>query len=158
MGWASQPFYDSERKVLHWAKELRFSDSDGENTLNYNVRVLGRKGVLVLNAIGGMSQLPAIKKDINGVLGMVSFSPGSKYSDFDPGVDEVAAWTIGGLVAGKVLAKVGMFAVLAKFWKLILIGLIGAGSWFWKLFKKKKEDKELLPLKEEPLKEEDATA
>ena len=54
VGWASQPYYDNEKKILHWAKELNFENSE-VNTLNYNVRVLGRKGVLMLNAIAGMS-------------------------------------------------------------------------------------------------------
>ncbi|WP_445938138.1 DUF2167 domain-containing protein, partial [Pseudomonas sp.] len=44
LGWAVQPHYDAQGKKLHWAKERRFGDSD-INTLNYNIRVLGRKGV-----------------------------------------------------------------------------------------------------------------
>lgn len=54
IGWAASPFYDKDRKILHWAKEVQFGDNP-EHTLNYNVRVLGRKGVLVLNAVGSMS-------------------------------------------------------------------------------------------------------
>ena len=34
----------------------------------------------------------------------------------------MAAWTIGGLVAGKVLAKAGFFALILKFIKPILVG------------------------------------
>jgi uncharacterized membrane-anchored protein len=50
VGWASEPFYDKDKKVLHWAKELKFGEAQ-DNTLNYNVRILGRKGVMVLNAV-----------------------------------------------------------------------------------------------------------
>jgi uncharacterized membrane-anchored protein len=49
VGWAAEPRYDAEGKKLHWAKELKFGDSE-TNTLNYNIRVLGRKGVLVLGS------------------------------------------------------------------------------------------------------------
>jgi uncharacterized membrane-anchored protein len=35
---------------MYWAKEINFG-GDSENTLNYNIRVLGRKGVLLLNFI-----------------------------------------------------------------------------------------------------------
>ncbi|MBK9490045.1 MAG: DUF2167 domain-containing protein [Haliscomenobacter sp.] len=110
VGWAAKPFYDSNKKILHWAKEIKFGTND-VNTLNYNVRVLGRKGVLILNAIATMADLPLVKKDVPLVLDIVQFNDGFKYQDFDPKIDEVAAWTIGGLVAGKLLAKVG-FAVL----------------------------------------------
>jgi uncharacterized membrane-anchored protein len=71
------------------------------------------------------------------------FNEGSRYADFDSNIDEVAAWTIGGLVAGKILAKVGIFAVLAKFGKVIILGLIAAGGFIWRLItgrRKKNED------------------
>jgi len=124
VGWAAKPFYDEDRKILHWAKEIKFGNAP-INTLNYNVRVLGRKGVLVLNAIATESELPLVQKDISQVLDIVQFNEGYQYKDFDSSVDEVAAWTIGGLVAGKVLAKVGLFAVFAKFGKLIILALLG---------------------------------
>jgi len=124
VGWAAKPFYDQDRKILHWAKEIKFGKSS-INTLNYNVRILGRKGVLVLNAIATENELPLVQKDINKVLDIVQFNNGYKYEDFDSNVDEVAAWTIGGLVAGKVLAKVGFLAILAKFGKLIVLGFLG---------------------------------
>lgn len=132
VGWAAKPFYDKDRKILHWAKEIKFGQST-VNTLNYNVRILGRKGVLVLNAIATENELPLVQKDINKVLDIVQFNDGYKYEDFDSSVDEVAAWTIGGLVAGKVLAKVGFLAVIAKFGKLIVFGLLG----FFGVFKNK---------------------
>lgn len=132
VGWAAKPFYDKERKILHWAKEIKFG-KDSLNTLNYNVRILGRKGVLVLNAIATENELPLVQKDINKVLDIVQFSDGYKYEDFDSSVDSVAAWTIGGLVAGKVLAKVGFFAIFAKFGKLIVLGFLG----FFGAFKNK---------------------
>jgi uncharacterized membrane-anchored protein len=132
-GWASKPFYDKDKKILHWAKEIKFGESE-VNTLNYNIRVLGRKGVMILNAISTMPNLEIVKNDIPKVCDIVQFSEGSKYSDFDPKVDNVAAWTIGGLVAGKILAKVGFFAVILKFWKLIALAVAGAFSAFKRFF------------------------
>lgn len=139
VAWASTPHYDSDKKILHWAKELKFG-SDSVNTLNYNLRVLGRKGIFMLNAVAAMDQLPDVKLNIDKVIASVEFKDGHKYSDFVPDVDNVAAWTIGGLVAGKVLAKVGFFVLLAKFWKLIVIAVAAAGSYIWKFFKRKKEN------------------
>ena len=121
VGWAAPPFYDATAKKLYWAKELKFGTSD-YNTLNYNIRVLGRSGFINLNAIGDMTALPIFEQDINTILGSVDFIEGKKYENFDSSVDKVAAYGIGGLIAGKVLAKAGFFAILLKFWKFLLIG------------------------------------
>lgn len=139
VGWAAEPHYDAEKKVLHWAKEIKFGDAES-NTLNYNVRILGRKGVLILNAISDISVLPEVNKNIPKVLNSFTFADGNTYADFNPDVDQVAAWTIGGLVAGKVLAKVGFFALLIKFWKVIALAVAGGATALWKRFRRKKED------------------
>ncbi|MCV2487296.1 DUF2167 domain-containing protein [Flavobacterium sp. SH_e] len=125
IGWASTPFYDNNLKVLHWAKELQFGQ-DKEHTLNYDLRVLGRKGMYNISAVAGVNQLAEVKASIPGIIKSVEFDEGNKYLDFDADTDTVAAWTIGGLVAGKVLAKVGFFAILAKFGKFIVIGIVAA--------------------------------
>jgi uncharacterized membrane-anchored protein len=144
VGWAQKPYYDKNRKVLHWAKELAFG-GETDHTINYNVRVLGRKGVLVLNAVGNMGNLPDINNSIEGVLNSVEYTEGNKYQDFQPSLDKVAAWTIGGLVAGKVLAKVGILAVIAKFGKVIFLALAGGGSAVWRFIRgrRKEEDEEV---------------
>ncbi|MES2512748.1 MAG: DUF2167 domain-containing protein [Bacteroidota bacterium] len=141
VNWASTPFYDKERKVLHWAKELKFGQAES-NTLNYDVRILGRKGILSLNAVGKINALAEVKPVINYLLSSVKFTPGNQYSDFNPDVDNVAAWTIGGLVAGKVLAKVGLWALFAKYIKLIFIAIAGGGAWLWKWIKGKRNKEE----------------
>lgn len=132
VGWASPPFYDEKNKKLHWAKELKFEGYD-TNTLNYNVRVLGRKGYLNLNVIADMSQLDTVNKDIDKIIESVRFSEGYTYKEYDSEVDNLAAYGIGGLIAGKVLAKAGFFVLLLKFWKVIAIAVTG----FFAVFKKK---------------------
>lgn len=142
VGWAQQPFYDKTNKVLHWAKELKFGTDAEQNTLNYEVRLLGRRGVLSLNAVATMSEFALVKKDIDKVLAMPSFTKGNTYAEFDSKVDDVAAWTIGGLVAGKVLAKAGLFALLLKNIKLIIIAVIAGGGAVWRFItgRRKKEE------------------
>ena len=140
IGWATSPYYDDVHKKLHWAKELKFDGSD-IHTLNYNVRVLGRKGYLNLNVIGDIDQLETVNKDISKILNSVHFSKGYTYKEFNPDIDEVAAYGIGGLIAGKILAKAGLFALLLKFWKIIAVGAVGAfGVFKKKLFGHKNED------------------
>ncbi|MEM7468958.1 MAG: DUF2167 domain-containing protein, partial [Pseudomonadota bacterium] len=126
VGWASPPYYDSNAKKLHWAKEIKFGTFE-TNTLNYNIRVLGRRGVLVLNFIAGINQKPEIDANVDAVLSLASFDEGSRYTDFDPDIDKVAAYGLGALVAGKVIAKTGLFAAalifLKKFGVLIVVGV-----------------------------------
>jgi len=145
IGWAAKPFYDDARKVLHWAKEIKFGETDG-TTLNYNVRVLGRKGVLVLNAVAAMTDLPEVKKNIEPVLASFTYSDGNKYSDFNPELDQVAAWTLGGLVAGKMLAKAGFFAIVLKNLKLIFVALGGLATAIWRWLRSKTEVPEVRKL------------
>lgn len=144
IGWAAKPFYDEDKKILHWAKELKF-DGNELNTLNYNIRILGRKGVMVLNAIASMPELPKVQKDIGKVLDIVKFNEGYKYENYDSSVDKVAAWTIGGLIAGKVLAKVGLWALIVKFGKFIILAIAAFFGFVWKRIRGKKNTKEEAP-------------
>ena len=141
IGWASQPHYDAAAKKLYWAKELKFGDAD-YNTLNYNIRVLGRKGVLVLNFIANMDQLPTIEKNLPNVLAMTEFNSGSRYADFNPDLDQVAAYGLGALVAGNVAAKLGVFAAILLFLKKFGVLLVAAAGGLFKLFTRKKKQPE----------------
>jgi len=143
IGWASAPYYDEENKKLQWAKELKF-DGTTENTLNYAIRVLGRRGFIELTAISDMSALNDVNEGIPPLLASINFSEGHKYSDFNPNLDKVAAYGIGGLIAGKVLLKTGLLAkaglILAKSWKIILIVFAGLGGAITKLFRRREKE------------------
>lgn len=142
VGWASKPYYDKQHKVLHWAINLHPDGAD-ENTLNYKVILLGRKGILVMNAVAPLSALDSVKADMAAVVAIPHFASGNRYDDFNPDVDKIAAWTVGGLVAGKILASTGFFALIGKFliaaWKFILLGFAGLAAGVKKLFNRKKE-------------------
>ena len=131
IGWAQDPTYDATNKRLHWAKELYF-EGEESNTLNYNIRFLGRRGYLTMNVIGGIEDLPRVNENLDDILASVDYNEGHRYGDFNPGIDEVAGYGIAALVAGKVLAKTGLLAsigiFLLKGWKLIMIGLVAAGA------------------------------
>ncbi len=147
VGWASPPHYDTSLNTLHWAKELAFGEEE-PHTLNYNLRLLGRKGIYNLNAVASMTNLSEVQINLNKIIRCVSYNDGYTYADFDSKTDNIAAWTIGGLVAGKLLAKTGFFVMLAKFWKVIILGLAAFFGGFAKFFKKDK------PTDEQPASEE----
>lgn len=141
VGWAEPPHYDRARHSLYWARELAGEDQ-GEHSLNYAVRVLGRKGVLELNAVSGMSQMADIKPEMDKIYALVEFEQGNRYTDFDPDIDAMAVYGIGGLIAGKAAMKVGLFALILKGLlaakKALIIGVIALGAGLKAFFSRKK--------------------
>lgn len=136
VGWAARPYYDKASHKLHWAKEIKFGN-DAKHTLNYNIRILGRKGVLVLNFIAGMDQKQMIDSQLDNVLAIANFDTGSKYEDFNPDMDTVAAYGLGALIAGKVALKSGfLVAALLFLKKFAVIILVAIGAFFKKFFGK----------------------
>lgn len=146
IGWADQPRYDATEKKLFWAKEIKFGDAP-ENTLNYNVRVLGREGVLVLNAVASMGQLQPIRTAMADMLPQVSFTAGNTYADFDASTDKAAAYGVAALIAGGLAAKSGLLAKLlvllfaAK--KLVGVIVIGGIAWAWSWLRGRKSKDEV---------------
>ncbi|WP_395448070.1 DUF2167 domain-containing protein [Aminobacter sp. UC22_36] len=131
LGWAQPPKYDAENKRLYWAKELKFGNAE-RNTLNYDVRFLNREGVLVMSYIASMDQLPEVNGSLTDVLNAVSFDPGKRYSDYVPSADKVAAVGVGGLIAGKVVAKTGLLVVALVFLKKFGVLLFLPLAWVWR--------------------------
>ncbi len=142
IGWAEKPHYDAAAKKLYWAKELNFEGSE-LHTLNYDVRVLGREGVLSMNAVASMNQLEQIRRDMRPLIQVAEFNEGHRYAEFNSKTDRLAEYGLGALIAGGVAAKLGLFAklgaLLLAFKKFIIIGLIAAGGLVAKMFGKKKD-------------------
>ncbi|MBI3231428.1 MAG: DUF2167 domain-containing protein [Burkholderiales bacterium] len=142
VGWADAPYYDKNTNKMYWAKELKTGEQQG-NTLNYNVRVLGRHGVLVLNAVAGMSQKTEIKREMQKVQNFTDFTAGNRYVDYDAKTDKLAEYGIAALVAGGVASKLGLFgklfAFLLAFKKLIIVGIAALGGAVMKLFGRKSD-------------------
>lgn len=90
-----------------------------------------------------MSQLPQIRPEMEKVYALVEFQDGNRYGDFDPDLDTVAAYGIGGLIAGKVAAKAGLFALILKGLlaakKALIIGAIALAAGLKAFFSRKKE-------------------
>jgi uncharacterized membrane-anchored protein len=144
MGWAEPPHYDETTHKLYWARDLKFKKADGTvqgQSLNYAIRVLGRKGYLSLNAVAPIDQLTKVRADMPDVVAMAEFNPGERYADYNSGTDKVAAYGIAALVAGGIAAKAGLFAklglMLLALKKFVVIGIAAIGGLFAKIFKRK---------------------
>lgn len=141
VGWADAPHYDANTHKLHWAKDLQFGGED-TRTLNYDLRALARRGVLTMNAVAGMRDLEAVRSRMAGLVDRVEFQEGHGYDDFGPGMDRIAAYGIGALIAGKLSAKKGLLKVLfglllagKKFTVFAFVAVLAFGQRiFWFLF------------------------
>lgn len=144
VGWAEQPSYDKTSHKLYWAKELK-TEGDPSSGLNYNIRVLGREGVLVLNAVASIAQLDEIRREMKQVTAFSDFTPGNRYTDFDAKTDKTAEYGIAALVAGGMAAKMGLFgklfAFLLVFKKFAVVIVLAIGAAIFKLFKRGSETK-----------------
>jgi len=100
VGWAEVPHYDSSTHKIYWAKELAFEGNES-NTLNYCVRILGRRGVLELNSVAPISELAEVRESSRKILDGVEFTSGNRYADFNRATDNMASYGIAALVAGE---------------------------------------------------------
>lgn len=128
-GWAEQPRYDAATHSVVWAQDLTFDDTP-THTLNYDVRTLGRKGVLSINFISSMAQLPSIRQAARAFTAHATFDQGARYADYDASVDKKAEYGVAGLIAAGVgvaaAKKLGLLAILLKFLKPFLLICVAA--------------------------------
>jgi len=137
IGWEVPPKYDATTHNLEWA--IRGS-VDGQPLLNYNTRLLGRKGVMEVVLVTQPDELPKTLPTFRGLLANYSFETGQTYAEYRPG-DKIAKYGLGALVLGGAAvgaAKLGAFAWLAVFlkkgFKLIVVAFVAVVAFFKKLF------------------------
>src|ERR1041385_4317692 len=139
VGWEMPPKYDSSTHNLEWA--IR-ATSEGQPILNYNTRLLGRKGVMEVILVVDPEKLPETLPLFRRLLAGYSFNPGQTYAEYRPG-DKVAKYGLAALVVGGAAvgaAKLGLFASLAvllkKGFKLVIVAVVAVIAFFKKLFAK----------------------
>jgi uncharacterized membrane-anchored protein len=147
VGWAQPPTYDQATHSEIWARDIQFADQKVD-TLNYDLRLLNRRGVLVLNLVSRMDGLAEARTAAVDLSRTAAFDAGSRYEDFKSG-DKKAAYGVAGLVAAGLgvaaAQKFGLLAVglllLKKGAVIIAAALAGAAAWFRKLFGMKPKPK-----------------
>lgn len=133
--WEVKPHYDLATHNLEWGPIVKDLTS-GHESVNYNVRILGRKGVMEVTLIIApeklQAQLPAFRSALKGF----TFVSGQDYGSWRQG-DKVAAYGLAALVTGGVVAAAAKSGLLAKLWKPIGLGLAALVGAIKKLFGKK---------------------
>jgi uncharacterized membrane-anchored protein len=134
MGWSKSPFYNASTNNLTWAIRGKGDNSPAE-TINYSVRILGRRGTMNVDLVINSEQSAAVVPEFENMLGGFQYTTGSRYADFVSG-DKVAAVGLTALVAGGAGAVAAQTGLLSKFWKLIVAAFVAIGAALKKLWGK----------------------
>ncbi len=145
-GWAEPPRYDERTHNLIWATLAQ--SEDGMKSANYNMRLLGRHGIVSATLVEDPELLDKSKPFAFAAMERFSFKTGSKYSEWKQG-DKVAEYGLTALVAagaGATAAKLGFFGFLAKLFakggKAVVAGVVALLAGIGKLFSGRKKDGE----------------
>lgn len=135
-GWELPPRYNSETHNLEWA--IRGSSED-EEILNYDTRLLGRKGVMSVKLIVAPNEFAATLPAFTNLMTGYQFNAGQSYAEYKPG-DKIAKYGLGALVVGGAAvgaAKLGLLTWVAVFfkkaWKLVVVAVVAVVSLFKKI-------------------------
>lgn len=132
VGFDVPPNYNPETNNLEWALRLK-DDASGNESVNYNVKVLGREGVMVVTLVCDPSELTGLLPEFRKHLAAFAFTAGHKYAEFKKG-DRIAKVGLSALVVGGGLAVAAKTGLLKKLIKPLIFIVIAAGAGIKKLF------------------------
>ena len=135
LGWAVKPHYDETTHNLEWATRATV---EGEISVNYNTRMLGRKGVMSVTLVCEPGQLKDALAATKELLKGYRYTEGNRYSEFRKG-DKIAEYGLTALVAGGAAAVAVKSGVFKGIWKLLLVVGAAVAGFFKKLFGKKND-------------------
>ena len=135
-GWEFPPRYNEQTHNLEWA--IR-AESEGRPVINYNTRLLGRKGVMEVNLVIKPDRLTDASPAYQAILKDYSYKPGERYAEYRQG-DKLAKYGLAALITGgaaAVAVKTGLFAslvlLLKKAWKVVVLGVAAVAAWLKRL-------------------------
>jgi uncharacterized membrane-anchored protein len=127
VGWTVPPHYNARTNNLEWGIRLR--SEDGSESVNYNLKLLGRSGVMDATLACDPGQMDAVLPEARTLLAGFKFQPGQTYAEYRAG-DKIAKYGLTALVLGGGAALAAKSGLLAGFFKLIAKGgkLLIAGA------------------------------
>ena len=128
----TSPNYNASTHNLEWAILLK--DDDGFFTLNHNIRILGRNGMMIATLVANLEEFSEILPIYRNILKDFTFKTGQSYSEFKQG-DKLAKYGLTALIAGgagAAAAKLGLFQIIGKFGKVIFLAVIAFFAAFWR--------------------------
>lgn len=141
LGWVVPPRYNEKTHNLEWATRLKSIGSEGIS-INYNTRLLGRKGVMEVTLVCEPEEMEKMIAEQEKILTGFNYTEGESYAEFREG-DNVAKYGLTTLIAGTgavAAVKMGLFGKLgllvAKMGKGVILVVAAALAGLKKLFGK----------------------
>lgn len=136
VGWLVPPYYNEQTHNLEWALLL---ESEGEQNVNYNIRLLGREGIMHVTVVTGTEEFEEVKTKIPALLEGFAFNPGRTYAEYQEG-DKLADYGLMAMLGVGAAVGVGFFAKNAKLiFAAIAAAAVGVVSFIKKLFGRKNQ-------------------
>jgi uncharacterized membrane-anchored protein len=134
-GWRFEPRYDASTQRLEWA-----IDGVSENlpVVNFNTRLLGRKGVTSATLVADPEALDAAVTEFKDVLTGFDYVSGERYADVQEG-DRMAEYGLAALIAGGGAAVAAKSGLLKSLWKVLAAAGAAVAVWLGRLFRGKKQ-------------------
>lgn len=139
-GWALPPRFNDQTKNLEWA--LRVVSETGNESINYNTRLLGRHGVMEVELVCDPKEMQTLLPQYQSIMSAFQYTSGNTYAEYRAG-DKVAEYGLTALIAGGgavAAAKMGLFAklggLLAKLGKGVVVLVVAVGAGIKALFSK----------------------
>jgi uncharacterized membrane-anchored protein len=139
VGWEQPPRYDEKTHNLEWCVR---GSSDDHPILNYNTRLLGRKGYMSVLLIVDPEKFSATMPAYRDLIANYSYQTGQSYAEYRSG-DKVAKYGLAALVVGGATVgamKLGLFTwlivLLKKGFKLVIVAVVAVVAAIKKLFAK----------------------
>ncbi len=123
-GWEAPPNYGTETHNLQWA--IR-GVSEGESIVNFNTRLLGRKGYMSVALVVDPAHLATTLPEFKELLKTFEYNSGNRYAEYRQG-DKIAKYGLAALVAGGAAAVAFKTGLLQKFWKLIVVAVLAIAA------------------------------
>ena len=137
-GWAVKPHYDEQTHNLEWGLDLKEKQGEADmgNTVNYEVRLLGRNGVMSSTLVLSKEDLDTILPDFRKLLKSCEFNSGLRYAEFKQG-DKIAQYGLTALIGGGAVAVAAKSGLLKNLWKILVAAAVGVGALLKRLWGKK---------------------
>jgi len=131
VGWAVEPHYEEKTNNLEWG--LLLKSEKGHETVNYEIRLLGRTGVMQCTLVLGPKELKSGLPRFRDLLGGCGYKTGERYAEYRAG-DKIAKYGLIGLIGAGGLAVAAKTGLLKYVWKYIVFIVLGVVALFKKIW------------------------
>lgn len=133
-GWRLKPRYDSVTQRLEWAIN---AESEKIPVVNFNTRLLGRKGVTAATLVADPEVLDAAVGEFKDILTGYEYVDGERYADVQEG-DHMAEYGLAALIAGGGAAVAAKTGLLKSLWKILAAAGVAVAAFLAKMFRGRK--------------------